>query len=271
LSKSKNNKQLYITEDQLKNLFMGSHKELILIYLKDNRIKLNNKALFLGRNKELILIYLKDNRIKLNNKTINTILYYTINYIKFNKDFYSFIFNLAQKYNVIKKKIINLIISASNYEALIFLEKDNFGIFTLRDKLLSLISHYDEELYLPLFKELISQNNISYKLRKELIIKSVNEKSFNFTLFLLNFEKPITSPLLMFCIEEAIKSYSFELLSFLYLTYTVSEKEIIDIYKLFAINKFNPEGVFFNEQDILRKIKQDYERVLINQKLSGFL
>jgi len=273
MSQSKNNKQSYLTEEQI-------------------------KPLFLSRNNEFILIYLKDNRIKLNNKTINTILHYTIRFIEFDEQLYSFIFNLAKKYNVINNKIINLIISTSDYETLIFLEKNNFGIFTLRDKLLSLISLYNEERYLPLFKELISQNNISYKLRKELIIKSANAKSFNFTLFLLNFGKPITSPLrkhlliiainnynsqifsllynnskhnIMFYIEESIKSYSFEALSFLYSTYIVSEKEIIDIYKLFAVNRFNPEGVFFNEQDILRKIKQDYQRALINQKLSIFL
>ena len=272
MSKSKNNKKLYITEEQLRNLFMGRHKELILIYLKENRIKLNNK-------------------------TINTILYYTIYYIKFNEDFYSLIFSLAKKYKVIKQNIINTIISTSNYKALIFLEKNNFGIFTLRDKLLSLISLYEEEFFLPLFKEMTSQNNISYKLRKELIIKSVNAKLFNFTLFLLNFEKPITSPLLkhlliiainkddskifsslydnskhniMFYIEESIKSNSFNVLSFLYLTFTISEKDIIYIYKSFTDNSFSPDGVFFNKIDILRKIKQDYQRALINQKLYSF-
>jgi len=255
---------------------------------------LNLRGLFINEDSNLLLSCLEQNLLPLNDEVATKFLSNIILHIQFDNVFYTKAFSILNQYNIDKEDIVNNTISSSNYQSLLFLEKQNFLNFTLSQKLLTLINYHPSSTNNHLlFKKIIIENKINPLLQKELFTYATELSAISFLNIMIKefgiptgqlleeLLKTVTFndqvdvfPLFYIHSSDNFKTYakqsfqhsSIDILIYLYFNFSHSDEEVIYFYNLFFDSKFNKtyDSVLF------QRITIDYNISIMKTKITDF-
>jgi len=259
------------------------------MFLSDSVI---NEA-FLDNQPMLILRYLNNNRIRLDNEVASYLVCSSVENFSFHKETFLKIINAISQYKLDKEKIINTIMEYSEYPYLLSLEENKVISFTLEEKLSAIINPYGEVHDCNVFKEIVIKNIIDDNLKEKLFMVSVNKNSFKFTEIMIEVFGMPTKKLLKkilletvyndrYCIFEILYKHSesdfrtyvklasdstaFNILKYLYTTFPLSDKECIYFYNHFSKHNLSTPYI----SDFAKKITFDYNVAIIKNKILDF-
>jgi len=243
--------------------------------------------------------FIIDGSIKITQKSINDLIILATTCLDFDKDFFQTLIRYAKPHSLNKRNITKTIIDSYNYDVLLFLEKSGMN-FSLREKLITLLSPYQFHSTLPTFKYLCFNNHISEKLRNDLLGLAIKIGLKDFVKFIIEFDKPIRKNILekniLLSIEyqknnifknlyqysednfnnivsQSFKYRSFKIIHYLYYSLLNKNDEVKHfLEELNQIQLSPPLDVRdkFIYDDLLIKANSDYNFIIMNQKIKDF-